>query len=106
MDTLILSELEDFFISLTPQFSIYSYEIRENFKLLNNLIITYDKELKSKLILSREIDLIEFFTNTERNLLYFNHIFKSIKNKEIKNTLIKKIQIFRKINLENIKKYL
>ena len=106
MDILNLTELQDFFIILNPQFSLYSYEIRENFKLLNNLIITYDKELKSKLILSRKIDLIEFFTNIEKTLLYINHVFKSINNKNIKYNLIKKIQKLRKINIENIKKYL
>jgi hypothetical protein len=106
MNILNLTEFEYFFINSTPQFSIYSYEIRENFKLLNNLIITYDKELKSKLILSRKIDLIEFFTNTEKTLLYNIHVFKSIDNKNIKKTLINKSQNLRKKNIENIKKYL
>lgn len=106
MDTLILSELEDFFISLTPQFSIYSYEIRENFKLLNNLIITYDKELKSKLILSRKLDLIEFFKQVEQKLLYIHGVFNFITDDNIKKTLQNKILVFRKLNVENINKYL
>jgi hypothetical protein len=106
MDILDFNELENFFISLTPQFSLYSYEINQNFKLFNCLITTYDKELKSKLILSRKLDLIEFFKQVEQKLLYINDVFNSIVDNEIKQTLQKKILVFRKLNVENINKYI
>lgn len=106
MDILDFNEFENYFISLTPQFSLYSYEIRENFKLFNNLITTYDKELKSKLILSRKLDLIEFFKQVEQKLLYINFVFNSITDDNIKKTLQNKILVFRKLNVENINKYL
>jgi hypothetical protein len=87
-------------------FSLYSYEINQNFKLFNNLIITYDKQLKSKLILSRKVDLIEFFKQVEQKLLYINDVFKAIIDNNIKKTLQDKILVFRKLNVENINKYL
>jgi hypothetical protein len=106
MDILVLKEFEDFIINSTPQFSIYSYEINNNFKLLYILRINYEKELKSKLILSRKLDLIEFFNTTEKKLLYINHVFQSISNKNHKLYLQNEIKDFRKLNIQNIKKYL
>ena len=106
MDILDFNEFENYFISLTPQFSLYSYEINQHFKLFNNLITTYDKELKSKLILSRKVDLIEFFKQIEQKLLYIHCVFNSITDDNIKKTLQNKILVFRKLNVENINKYL
>ena len=106
MDYLDFDEFENFFISLTPQFSLYSYEINYHFKLLNSLITSYDKELKSKLILSRKVDLIEFFKQIEQKLLYIHCVFNSITDDNIKKTLQNKILVFRKLNVENINKYL
>ena len=106
MDILDFNEFENYFISLTPQFSLYSYEINQNFKLFNCLITTYDKELKSKLILSRKLDLIEFFKQVEQKLLYIHDVFNSITDNNIKKTLQNKILVFRKLNVENINKYL
>ena len=106
MDFFNFNEYDNLFISLTPQFSLYSYEINQNFKLFNNLIITYDKQLKSKLILSRKVDLIEFFKQVEQKLLYINDVFNSIIDNNIKKTLQDKILVFRKLNVENINKYL
>ena len=106
MDYLDFDEFENFFISLTPQFSLYSYEINYHFKLLNSLITTYDKELKSKLILSRKLDLIEFFKQVEQKLLYINDVFNLIIDNKVKQTLQNKILVFRKLNVENINKYL
>ena len=106
MDYLDFNEFENFFISLTTQFSLYSYEINYHFKLLNSLITSYDKELKSKLILSRKVDLIEFFKQVEQKLLYINCVFNSITDDNIKKTLQDKILVFRKLNVENINKYL
>jgi hypothetical protein len=106
MDVLILSEFEDFFINLTPQFSLYSYELKQNFTLLQILITNYNKELESKLILSRKMDLIDFFNITEKNLLYINYVFESVIDKKIKFYLQNKIKKMRQINISNIKKYL
>jgi hypothetical protein len=106
MDILDFNEFENYFINLTPQFSLYSYEIRENFKLFNSLITTYDKELQSKLILSRSLDLIEFFKQVEQKLLYINDVFNLIIDNKVKQTLQNKIIVFRKLNVENINKYL
>lgn len=106
MDILDFNEFENYFISLTPQFSLYSYEINQHFKLFNNLITTYDKELKSKLILSRKLDLIEFFKQVEQKLLYIHGVFNFITDDNIKKTLQNKILVFRKLNVENINKYL
>jgi hypothetical protein len=106
MDILDFNEFENYFINLTPQFSLYSYEIRENFKLFNSLITTYDKELQSKLILSRSLDLIEFFKQVEQKLLYINDVFNLIIDNKVKQTLQNKILVFRKLNVENINKYL
>jgi hypothetical protein len=106
MDVLILSEFEDFFINLTPQFSLYSYELKQNFSLLKILITNYNKDLESKLILSRKIDLIDFFNTTEKSLLYINFVFESVIDNKIKLYLQNKIKKFRQLNISNIKKYL
>jgi hypothetical protein len=106
MDILVLKEFEDFIINSSPQFAIYSYEINSNFKLLYILRINYEKELNSILILSRKLDLIEFFNTIEKKLLYINHVFESITNKNYKIYLQKQIEDFRKLNIQNIKKYL
>ena len=62
--------------------------------------------MKSKLILSRKLDLIEFFKQVEQKLLYIHDVFNSITDDNIKKTLQKKILVFRKLNVENINKYL
>jgi hypothetical protein len=105
METLNINEIEDFFMMLDPQLTIYSYELRENFKSLQMLISTYNSELNKRLILARKLDLIEFFSGIERKTLYYLHIFKKVKNQNIKNKLYFYIQKIRSVNKSNILKF-
>ncbi len=106
METLNINEIEDFIMLLDPQLSIYSYELRENFKSLQVLISTYNSELNKKLVLSRKIDLIEFFSGVEKKALYFLHVFEKIKNQNIKNKLYFYIEKIRLVNKTNIVKFI
>jgi len=106
METLNINEIEDFFMMLDPQLRIYSYELRENFKSLQVLILTYNSELKKKLILSRKLDLIEFFSEIEKKALYYSHIFKKIENENIKNKIDFYIEKIRSVNKSNIVKFI
>ena len=72
----------------------------------DSLMEAVSKELKSKLILSRKLELIEFFKQIEQKLLYIHDVFNSITDDNIKKTLQNKILVFRKLNVENINKYL
>lgn len=105
MNTLVLEEFENLFITSTNQF-LNSYELTQNFKVLTTLISTYNQELKYKLILARKLDLIEFFNGIEKKLLNMNYIFDSIQNKELKLHLQAQVQSVRELNINNIKKYL
>ncbi len=106
METLNINEIEDFFMMLDSQLSLYSYELRENFKLLQMLLSTYNTELNKRLILSRKLDLIEFFSGVERKALYFSHIFLKVKNQNIKNKLDFYIQKIRMVNKSNTVKFI
>ncbi len=106
METLNVNEIEDFFMMLDPQLRIYSYELRENFKSLQVLILTYNSELNKRLILSRKLDLIEFFSGVEKKALYYSHIFAKIKNENIKNKIDFYIQKIRLVNKSNIVKFI
>ena len=99
-------EIKEFFILLDPQIMTYSYEIRENFKLFKTLCLNYNIELQKYLILSRQIDLIEFFTVFERSLLYINGVFIKIQNEDTRKYLQNEIKKYRKYNLDNIIKYI
>lgn len=99
-------DLEDFFINLTPQISLFSYEIKENLKLFKMLCSNYNIQLKNILILSRQLDLIEFFNNIEKQLLYFNNCFKNIPDIDIRKYITNQVLNYRKINLNNIQKYI
>lgn len=105
MNTLVLKEFENLFITSTNQF-LNSYELTQNFKVLTTLKSTYDQELRYKLILAREMDLIEFFNGIEKKLLNMNYIFDSIQNKELRLHLQGQVQSLRVLNIDNIKKYL
>ena len=50
--------------------------------------------------------MIEFFKQVEQKLLYIHGVFNSITGDNIKKTLQDKILVFRKLNVENINKYL
>ena len=106
METLNINEIEDFFMMLDSQLSLYSSELRENLKLLQILIKTYNSELNKRLILSRKIDLIEFFAGIERNILYWIYCFQRIKNPNIKAKIYFYIQKIRLVNEENINKFI
>lgn len=106
MEILNINEIEDFFIMLDPQLRIYSYELRENFKSLQVLISTYNSELEKRLVLSRKLDLIEFFSGVEKKALYYSHIFQKINNTNIKKKLIFYIQKIRLVNKSNIIKFI
>lgn len=106
MEILDINELEDFFIlTLDTQFRLYSYEMRENFKLLQILIKSYNLELEKRLVLSRKIDLIEFFLSIEKKMLYFIHCFQKINNPNVKNKIYFYIQKIRLVNRSNIIKF-
>jgi hypothetical protein len=79
--------------------------MRENFKLLQTLIKTYNSELSKRLILSRKIDLIEFFLGIENKMLYFMYCFQKINNPNVKNKIDFYIQKIRSVNKSNIIKF-
>lgn len=107
MNTLNINEMEDFFmLTCDSQLSLYSYEMRENFKSLQILIKTYNLELAKRLILSRKIDLIEFFIYIENKMLFFMYSFEKIKNINIKNKIDFYIKKIRLVNKSNIKKFI
>lgn len=107
MEILDINEIEDFFIlTLDSQLKLYSYEMRENFNLLRTSINTYNSELYKRLILSRKIDLIEFFLGIEKKMLFFMYCFQKIKNPNIKNKIDFYIQKIRMVNKSNISKFI
>jgi hypothetical protein len=106
METLNVNEIEDFFMMLDPQLRLYSYELRENFKSLQVLISTYNSELNKRLILSRKLDLIEFFSGIEKKALYYLYIFQKLQNQNIKNKINFYIQKIRSVNKSNILKFI
>jgi len=99
-------ELENFFINLEFDSNNYSNNIKEHFKLFRIISITYNKQLNYILLLNRKTELIDFFIDIEKKLLYINNIFKNINNKNIKKYLKDQIKNFRIYNVNNIKKYL
>jgi hypothetical protein len=99
-------EIENYFINLELEFCSYSSELKYNYEFLQILILNYDKRLNNILILSKKINLIDFFLNIEKQIIYLYNIFKTITNNNIKNYIIKQLFSFRKYNITNIKKFL
>jgi hypothetical protein len=106
MDTLDINEIEDFFMMKDSQLSIYSSELRENFKQIKTLITTYNFELDKKLVLKRKIDLIEFFLYIEKKTLYWIYCFQKIQNQNIKDKIYFYINKIRNVNKTNINKFI
>lgn len=106
METLDINEIEDFIMMGESQMSLYSYELRENFKLLKILILTYNSELNKRLVLKRKIDLIEFFMGVENKALYWMLCFQRIKNPNIKAKINFYINRIRSVNKLNIMKFI
>jgi hypothetical protein len=106
MDTLDINEIEDFFMMRDSQMSIYSSELRENFKKLKILVNTYNQELKKRLVLKRKIDLIEFFLSVEKKTLYWIYTFQRVSNPNIKAKLDFYIDKIRAVNKSNITKFI
>jgi len=106
MDTLDINEIEDFFMMRDSQLSIYSSELRENFKQIKILISTYNLELNKRLVLKRKLDLIEFFLYVEKKTLYWMYCFQKIKNENIKAKIDFYINRIRAVNKSNIIKFI
>jgi hypothetical protein len=92
----ILTEIEDIYILN----NMTTYELRENFKLLKILILEYETKLKKLLILSKPMELIDFFSDTEKKLLLFNNIFKQVKDTKIRDKINFYIEQIKSVNNE------
>ena len=94
------NEMIDFHIYADDQFKTYSYELKQNYKLFNQLIESYGEELAKVLILERRHDLKDFFMKINSLLINYNILFEKINNENIRNYM----EIIRKYT-KNIRKY-
>jgi len=100
------NEMIDFHIYADDQFKTYSYELKQNYKLFNQLIESYGEELAKVLILERRHDLKDFFMKINSLLINYNILFEKINNENIRNYVKNRIYEHKKYNLQIAKVYL
>jgi hypothetical protein len=101
-----VNELYDYYVTLEPQFRLYSQELYYNYEQVKKMKEIYDSQLQNILILSRQRDLRRFFRNVEVLLLCANKIFDFIDDVNVKKYVKTVVKNFRNKNLENIKTYI
>lgn len=100
------NEKINLFILNDIQFASQSYEFLNTFRVLQNMIATYDEELSKVLILSRSADLKAFFKDHNTILKNMYEIFSTVKNLKVKEYVEIIITDQRKLNLKYAKQYI
>jgi hypothetical protein len=105
-NTIDKEELDSFFTETSLILDFEPFYIQKDYKLFRSLIMDYNKKLNHILILRRKIDLIEFFSNFEKITNYYLQIFDNVNNIDAKKQIKDQIILWKKININNIKKYI